>query len=123
MARILIADDSQFMRKILRSINEKGGHTVVGEACDGNEAMEKYVQLQPDLVIMDITMPNVDGLEGLRNIKIIDPNAKIIICSAMGRQQFILKEALSEGALDIISKPFQKKKILNSINNALQKSI
>src|SRR5690554_1523906 len=107
MARILVVDDSLFMRKMLKGIIEKAGHKVIGEACDGNEAMEKYVELQPNLVTMDITMPNVTGLEGLRRIKKIDRDAKIIMCSAMG-QQSMIKEALSEGAIDFIIKPFQK---------------
>jgi two-component system chemotaxis response regulator CheY len=119
MAKVLIVDDSLFMRRILRGIVEGAGHVVIGEAGDGNEAMERYVELQPHLVIMDITMPNVDGLEGLRRIRIIDHDAKVIMCSAMGQQSFI-KEALDMGALDFIVKPFRKDKVIQTINRALE---
>lgn len=119
MAKILVVDDSLFIRKILTDIIKKSGHTVVGQACDGNEALEQYVKLKPDLVIMDITMPNVTGLEGLKMIKIVDDKAKVIMCSAMG-QKSIIKEAISEGALDFIIKPFQKKKVIDIINKSLK---
>ena len=107
MAKILVVDDSRFMRKMLKGIIEKGGHTVIGEACNGNDAIRKYVRSQPNLVIMDITMPDVDGLEGLRKIKVIDNEAKIIMCSAMGQEPFI-KEAIDNGASDFIVKPFRE---------------
>src|SRR5690554_5408605 len=81
MAKILIVDDSNFMKKIVKNIVEEAGHIVIGEASDGNEAMEKYVLLKPDLVIMDIIMNKTTGLEGLNRINIIDPKAKVIMCS------------------------------------------
>lgn len=118
MAKVLVVDDSLFMRKIVKDIVKDAGHTVIGEACDGNEAVEKYMQLKPDLVIMDITMPNANGLEGLKGIKIIDPNAKIIMCSAMG-QELMMREVFSEGALDFIVKPFEKDKVIDTIKSAL----
>ena len=118
MAKILIVDDSSFMRQVIGSIVKQAGHIVVGEASDGNEALTKYAQLKPELVIMDITMDNVTGLEGLRRIKIFDPRAKIIMCSAMG-QQSMIEEALNAGALDFIIKPFKKDEVINAINRAL----
>ncbi|NMA01297.1 MAG: response regulator [Clostridia bacterium] len=117
MAKILIVDDSSFMRKVIGSIIRQAGHIVIGEASDGNEALTKYAQLKPELVIMDITMNNVTGLEGLRRIKIFDPMAKVIMCSAMG-QQSMIEEALEE-ALDFIIKPFKKDEVINAINKAL----
>lgn len=121
MAKILVVDDSNFMRKVLSRIIKDAGHIVVGEACNGNEAMEKYVKLKPDLVIMDIIMKKVTGLEGLKRIKILDHNAKIIMCSAMGQQPMI-KKAFSEGALGFIIKPFEKEKVIDVINKVLQKN-
>ena len=118
MAKILKVDDSSFMRKVIGSIIRQAGHIVIGEASDGNEALTKYAQLKPELVIMDITMNNVTGLEGLRRIKIFDPMAKVIMCSAMG-QQSMIEEALEEGALDFIIKPFKKDEVINAINKAL----
>ncbi len=118
MAKILIVDDSLFMRKVLKGIIEKEGHIVIDEACNGDDAMEKYAKSQPNLVIMDITMPDVDGLEGLRRIKVLDNNAKIIMCSAMGQDPFI-KEAIDNGALDFIIKPFRKEQVIGTINRVL----
>lgn len=119
MAKILVVDDSVFMRKMLKGIIEKGGHTVIGEACNGNDAIRKYVKSQPNLVIMDITMPDVDGLEGLRKIKVIDNEAKIVMCSAMGQEPFI-KEAIDNGASDFIVKPFREEQVIGTINRVLQ---
>ncbi len=107
------------MRKVLRDIIENEGHTVVGEACDGNDAIKKYVQLQPNLVIMDITMPEVDGIEALKRLKIIDHHAKIIMCSAIVGQKYILNKVLSEGALGIILKPFKKCQVIDAVHRAL----
>ena len=120
MAKILVVDDSLFMRKVVGNIIKEAGHTIIGEAHDGEEAMVKYAQLKPDLVIMDITMENVNGLEGLKRIKILDHNSKVIMCSAMGQQSF-MEEAFSEGALDFIIKPFKKEKVINVIYLALGK--
>lgn len=118
MAKMLLADDSLFMRKILRKIIENAGHVVIGEACDGSEAIKKYIQLKPDLVFMDITMEHATGLEALREIKVIEPGARVIICSAMG-QDPIIYEAYTEGAIDFIIKPFKKEEVINTIRKAL----
>ncbi|WFA07947.1 response regulator [Tissierella sp. Yu-01] len=119
MANILVVDDSLFMRKMIIQIVNEAGYTVVGEATDGNEALQQYVKLEPDLVLMDITMPYVTGLEGLELIKKVDPNARVIMCSAMGQQSKILK-AMSLGASDFIVKPFNKYKVIDTISNALK---
>lgn len=119
MAKILIVDDSSFMRKIISNVMESAGHIIVGEACNANEAMEKYAKLKPNLVIMDVNMGDISGVEGLRRIKILDKKAKIVMCSSMG-QQSIIRECLQEGALDFIVKPFNKQKILEITNNALR---
>ena len=119
MADILVVDDSLFMRKMISQVIHEAGHTVVGEATDGNEALQQYIKLKPDLVLMDITMPYVTGLEGLELIKKVDPNARVIMCSAMGQQSKMLK-AMSLGASDFIVKPFNKCKVIAIINNALK---
>lgn len=114
MARILITDDAAFMRMMVKDILTKGGHDVVGEAENGKQAVEKYKELKPDLVTMDITMPEMDGIEALKAIKAEDANAKVIMCSAMGQQAMVL-EAIQNGARDFIVKPFQPDKVLDSI--------
>jgi len=118
MAKILIIDDSNFMRKLLKRIIEDSGHIIVGEASDGTEVLQKYKKLKPDLIFMDITMKNMSGFEALKIIKTVDNKAKIIMCSAMG-QQLMIKNCIYEGALDFIVKPFKKDKIIESINKAL----
>jgi two-component system chemotaxis response regulator CheY len=119
MLRILVVDDSLFMRKKLKGIIEKAGHVVVDEATNGNDALYKYIKSQPNLVIMDITMPEVDGLEGLKKIMSVDNNARVIMCSAIGQEPFI-KEAIDNGALDYIVKPFRKEQVLYTINRVLE---
>lgn len=119
MARILIADDALFMRTILKNLLEKNGHTVIGEAGNGNEAYELYKELKPDVVTMDITMPECDGLHGLHKIINDYPDARIIMCSAMGQQIMVL-DAIKTGAKDFIVKPFDTTRVLDSINKALQ---
>ena len=90
MAKILIVDDAAFMRMMLKDIFTKNGHEVVGEACNGKEAIEKYKQLKPDLVTLDITIPELDGIGALKAIKAIDKDAKCIMCSAMGQQAMVI---------------------------------
>lgn len=114
MARILIADDAAFMRMMLKDILVKGGHEVAGEAANGKQAVEKYAELKPDLVTMDITMPEMDGLEALKVIRASDPNAKVVMCSAMGQQAMVV-DAIQHGARDFIVKPFQGDKVLASV--------
>ena len=91
MARIMLVDDAAFMRMMLKDILTKGGHEVVGEAEDGLKAIERYKEVLPDLVLMDITMPELDGISAVKRIKAVDPNAKIIMCSAMGQQALVIE--------------------------------
>jgi two-component system chemotaxis response regulator CheY len=118
MAKILIVDDAAFMRMMLKDILTKNGYEVVGEASDGNEAVSKFQELKPDLVTLDITMPNKDGIQALKDIKAIDPNALCVMCSAMGQQSMVI-EAIQSGAKDFIVKPFQADRVLESINKVL----
>jgi len=112
--RLLVVDDAMFMRRMLSDILEKGGHTVCGEASTGREAIERYKELKPDLVTMDIIMPDMSGIEAVKEIRKIDPHAKILMVSAMGQQALVL-EAVQSGALDYIVKPFQPSRVLESI--------
>lgn len=116
--RILIVDDAAFMRMMIRDILTKNGFEVVGEAQDGAQAVEKFKELQPDLVTMDITMPEMDGIAALKEIKQIDPNAKVIMCSAMGQQAMVI-DAIQAGAKDFIVKPFQSDRVIEAINKTL----
>ena len=118
-ATILIADDLSFIRMIQKEILSERGYTVVGEASDGRQAVDKYVALRPDLVVLDITMPNMNGLEAMRKIFEIDPRARIIMCSALGQQNLIV-EAIRAGVRDFIVKPFKPERILSAIEKALK---
>jgi two-component system chemotaxis response regulator CheY len=118
MSKVLVVDDAAFMRMMLTDILTKGGYEVIGEAENGLDAIEKYNQLHPDLVTMDITMPEKDGLEALKEIKKVDTDAKVIMCSAMGQQDMVL-DAIKSGAKDFIVKPFQGDRVLEAINKAL----
>ncbi|YCA13443.1 response regulator [Bacillus sp. AK128] len=106
------------MRLTLANIIKKGNHQVVGEAENGKQAIELYEQLQPDLITMDITMPEMSGLEALKEIKKNDPTVKIIMCSAMGQQKMVV-EAIEAGAKDFIVKPFEENRVLEAINRVL----
>jgi two-component system chemotaxis response regulator CheY len=117
-ARVLIVDDAAFMRMMIKDILSKNGFNVVGEANDGGQAVEKYKELQPDLVTMDITMPEKDGISALKEIKAIDPSAKIIMCSAMGQQAMVI-DAIQAGAKDFIVKPFQAERVIEAIYKAI----
>ncbi|KMY49458.1 response regulator [Peribacillus loiseleuriae] len=116
--RILIVDDAAFMRMMIKDILSKNGFEIVGEAADGAQAVEKYRELQPDLVTMDITMPEMDGITALKEIKAINPAAKVIMCSAMGQQAMVI-DAIQAGARDFIVKPFQADRVLEAINKTL----
>lgn len=116
--KILIVDDAAFMRMMIKDILTKNGFEVVGEAADGNQAVEKYKELSPDLVTMDITMPEKDGIAALKEIKSLDSNAKIIMCSAMGQQAMVI-DAIQAGAKDFIVKPFQADRVIEAIQKAL----
>ncbi|MCF8568056.1 response regulator [Alicyclobacillus tolerans] len=113
--KVLVVDDAAFMRMMLKDILTKAGHTVVGEGGNGNEAVEKFKELHPDLVTLDITMPDKDGVEALKEIMAVDPNAKVIMCSAMGQQAMVV-DAIQSGAKDFVVKPFQADRVLQSIN-------
>ncbi len=115
---ILIADDLQFIKLVLRDLLEKAGFRVVGEASNGEEAIELFLDKRPDVVLMDITMPKMDGLTALKKILKIDPGAKIIMCSALGQQTLIV-QALKMGAKDFVVKPFRPERVVNSIKKIL----
>ena len=117
-ARILIVDDAAFMRMMIKEILTKNGYTVVGEASDGSQALDKYKELKPDLVTMDITMPEMDGIQALKEIRGMDAGAKIIMCSAMGQQAMVI-DAIQAGARDFIVKPFQAERVIEAIRKAL----
>lgn len=112
--RILIVDDSMFMRNNIKRIIEQGGHIVIGEAANGHEAISQYEILNPDIVTLDVTMPVMDGLETVKKLKTLYPNANIIMCSAMGQQAMVL-EAIQAGAKDFIVKPFTPERVLEAI--------
>lgn len=113
--RVLIVDDAAFMRIKLKDILEKNNYEVAGEAENGHEAIEKYQELQPDIVTMDITMPEMDGVEALKEIKGIDPDASILMCSAMGQQSMVM-DAIRAGALDFIVKPFDTERVIRALD-------
>ena len=115
---ILIVDDAAFMRMMIKDILTKNGYNVIGEAENGAKAFEKYNELKPDLVLMDITMPEVDGIAALKKIKGADPNALIIMCSAMGQQAMVI-EAIKGGAKDLIVKPFQPDRVLEAVKKVI----
>lgn len=116
--KIMIVDDAAFMRMMIKDILTKNGYEVVAEAADGAQAVEKYKEHQPDLVTMDITMPEMDGIAALKAIKEINPNAKVIMCSAMGQQAMVI-DAIQAGAKDFIVKPFQADRVLEAIGKTL----
>jgi len=117
--RVVIADDLSFMRMVQREILQERGYEVVGEASDGIEAVDKFKQLRPDVIILDITMPNMNGLEAMYKIFEMDQSAKIIICSALGQQQLIV-EAIKAGVKDFIVKPFKPERVISSIEKAIK---
>ncbi|MCQ2542537.1 MAG: response regulator [Lachnospiraceae bacterium] len=115
---ILIVDDAAFMRMMIKDILTKNGYNVAGEAENGVKAIEKYNELKPDLVLMDITMPEKDGIQALKDIKSIDGNSKVIMCSAMGQQAMVI-EAIQSGAKDFIVKPFQPDRVLEAVKKVI----
>ncbi len=119
MPSVLIVDDALFMRMMIKDILSKDGFEIAGEAENGVEAVKKYAELRPDLVTMDIVMPEMDGIEAVRNIIKIDPSARVLMCSAMGQQPLVV-EALEAGAKDFIIKPFQPAKVVEAVRKALQ---
>lgn len=120
MTRVLIVDDAAFMRAALRKILDKNGYEIVGEAENGAVGVKKYQELQPDIVTMDITMPEMDGLEALKNIRQLDPRAKVIMISAMG-QESLVKESVMYGAQTFIVKPFNEKYVVETLAKIIKK--
>ncbi|WP_155922137.1 response regulator [Bacillus sp. EB01] len=118
MARVLIVDDAAFMRMMLKDILTKNGLEVVGEAVNGADAIEKFQELNPDVVTMDITMPEMDGITAVKQIRALNPQASIIMCSAMGQQPMVL-EAIQAGAKDFVVKPFQADRVMESIRKVI----
>ncbi len=116
--RVLVVDDAAFMRMMVKDILTKNGYEIVGEAENGAVALAKYQELKPDLVTMDITMPEMDGITAVKEIKKVDPNAKIIMCSAMGQQAMVI-EAIQAGARDFIVKPFQADRVLEAVRKVV----
>lgn len=116
--KVLIVDDAAFMRMMIKDILSKNGYEVAGEADNGARAVEKYKELTPDLVLMDITMPEMNGIDAVKNIKAIDPGAKIVMCSAMGQQAMVI-ESIQAGARDFIVKPFQADRVLEAVRKVL----
>ncbi len=115
---ILICDDAAFMRMMIKDILTKNGYNVAGEAENGKVAVEKYNELKPDLVMMDITMPEMDGIQALKKIKENDSAATVIMCSAMGQQAMVI-ESIQSGAKDFIVKPFQADRVIEAVKKAV----
>ena len=116
--RILLVDDAAFMRMMLKDILTRNGYDVVGEAENGNIALTKYKELMPDLVLMDITMPECDGITALKNISKEDSKANVVMCSAMGQQAMVI-EAIKNGAKDFIVKPFEADRICEAVKKVI----
>lgn len=115
---ILVCDDAAFMRMMIKDILTKNGYNIAGEAENGQKAVEKYNETKPDLVLMDITMPEMDGIQALKKIKEMDPGASVIMCSAMGQQAMVI-EAIQSGAKDFIVKPFQAERVLEAVKKVV----
>ena len=115
---ILICDDAAFMRMMIKDILTKNGYNVAGEAENGAKAVEKYNELKPDLVLMDITMPEMDGIQALKKIRENDSSAKVIMCSAMGQQAMVI-ESIQSGARDFIVKPFQADRVIEAVKKVV----
>lgn len=116
--KILLVDDAAVIRLILRNLLSDAGYEIAGEASNGAEAIRQYKQLKPDLVMMDITMPEMSGLSALAGIREIDPNAKVVMCSAMGQKGLVI-DAMDAGALNFITKPFEKEKVLEVVSKII----
>ena len=116
MAKIMMVDDAAFMRKVIKDTLSKAGYTDLHEAVDGANAVEQFNALKPDLVLMDITMPNMDGLEALKAIRAADSNANVVMCSAMGQETMVI-DAIRSGAKDFIVKPFKGERVLKTVTS------
>ena len=120
MAKIMIVDDAAFMRMMIKKTLTENGYSDFVEAQDGAEAVAKYDEEKPDMVFMDITMPNMDGLQALKKIKENNPDARIVMCMAMGQQSMVV-EAIKYGAKDFIVKPFNADRIIEAVGSILGK--
>jgi two-component system chemotaxis response regulator CheY len=120
MTRVLIADDASFMRQMIRDIIEPEGFEVVGEASDGVEVIEKFKELHPDMVMMDIVMPKRSGIDSVKGIIALDPTARVVMCSALGQETLVM-EAIEAGAKDFIVKPFKPEAVVSALKKALEK--
>ncbi|MCK5659755.1 MAG: response regulator [Methanosarcinales archaeon] len=118
MTKVMIVDDAAFMRMVIKDILTKNGHEVVAEAVDGLDAIEKFGQVNPELVFLDIVMPNMEGIECLKKIMEIDSNAKVVMCSSIG-QQSVVSDAIKSGARDFIVKPFDAAKVLEVVSKVM----
>ena len=118
MARVLVVDDAAFMRKMVSDALSKAGHEVIGEACNGAEAVESFRALKPELTTLDITMPEKDGLQALGEIMTLDPSARVIMCSALGQESKVL-ESIKLGARDFVVKPFKADRVQEAAAKAL----
>ena len=120
MANVLVVDDAMFVRHTIRNMLEAHGHTVAGEADNGITALERYEEVKPDIVLLDITMPDMGGIEVLKKLKEKDPKVKVVMCSSMG-QQSMIANAIQEGAVDFVIKPFKEEQVIAAIEKALVK--
>lgn len=118
MAKILVVDDAAFMRMMIKDNLKKAGYSDFIEAGDGEEAINKYMESRPDLVLLDITMPVKDGIQALQSIKQVNPQAQVVMCSAMGQEGMVV-EAIKLGALDFIVKPFKPERLIQTVKNVL----
>jgi len=121
MKRVLVADDASFMRQMIRDIIEPEGYEVVGEASDGVEVVDKFKELSPDLVMMDIVMPKRSGIDAVKAIKVDNPGACIVMCSALGQETLVM-EAIQAGAKDFIVKPFKPDAVVSTLAKVVEKS-
>ncbi len=122
MKRVLVADDASFMRQMIRDIIEPEGFEVVGEASDGMEVVEKFRELQPDLVMMDIVMPKRSGIDAVKGIMDLDPKACVVMCSALGQEALVM-EAIQAGAKDFIVKPFKPDSVVSTLSKVVEKEV
>lgn len=118
MARVLVVDDAGFMRRLVGDVLANAGHEVVGEAGTGTEAIDRYRELKPDVTMLDVTMPDTDGVAALREIVALDPAARVVMCSAVGREATVL-ESIEAGAKDFVVKPFERARVLEAVGRAL----
>jgi two-component system chemotaxis response regulator CheY len=119
MARILVVDDAAFMRQNLVRVLTSAGHEIAGEAVNGEDAIEKFKSLQPDLITLDITMPVMDGLEALQKIRALDPDCRIVMCSAMSQEAMVV-EAIKRGAMEFVVKPFRDDRVTQAVAASLR---